>query len=112
MNAVRSNPERQHPRTLYAIGFALSCALVGVLACRSTRATADDCARILDKIVELELHERGFRDPVLLQRKRGEFHRRLGSELIECEGKLMRADAIACVKHATTTEEISHRCLR
>jgi hypothetical protein len=112
MNAVSSNPERQPRRTLYATGFALLCTLFGVLGCRSTRATADDCARILDKIVELELHERGFRDPVLLRRKRDELHRRLGSELIECEGKLMRADAIGCLQHAKTTEEISHECLR
>ncbi|HVW27861.1 MAG TPA: hypothetical protein VHC69_20990 [Polyangiaceae bacterium] len=112
MNTARFSSARKLRRALYAVGFASACSVFGVLGCRSGRATADDCARILDKIVELELHERGFRDPVLLQRKRDELRRRLGSELDECEGKSMRAGAIGCVEHATTTEEISHQCLR
>lgn len=108
ISAALDGARKQRARVLLV---ALLSSL-GAIGCKSARATEHDCDRILDKVVELELHERGFRDPVLLQRKRDEFHRRLRSELIECEGKSMRADAIGCVERATTTEEISHRCLR
>jgi hypothetical protein len=95
---------------------ALALLLVALLslapACSGRRATAEDCARILDRIVELELRERGYRDPVLLERKRRQLRAALGAELEQCRGQRLRAGALECVKRATGAEEISHRCLR
>ena len=92
---------------------ALLIALVAATgACRRRRATAEDCARILDRIVELELRERGYHDRALVERKRRELRRELQAELEHCRGKRLRSDALDCVERATGTEEISHRCLR
>ncbi|MGD0835225.1 MAG: hypothetical protein ABSB49_01105 [Polyangia bacterium] len=80
--------------------------------CYGQRASASDCARILDRIVELELRERGFHDAALLERKRVELRRSLARDLDECRGKPLRRDALACVSRATSSEQISHLCLR
>jgi hypothetical protein len=101
-----------HVRNWSTVAMGTVCAIFLCFGCRSTDATADDCARILDKIVELELRERGFRDRELLNRRRLELRRALGPELRECEGKSMRSGALSCLEHATTTEQISHQCLR
>ena len=82
------------------------------VACGGRRATAKDCARILDRIVELELRERGYHDPALLERKRRELRRSLAAELEHCRGKRLRSDALNCLERASGSEEISHRCLR
>ncbi len=79
--------------------------------CRGATATARDCGEILDRIVQLELEEKGFRDPVLRDRKRREVRQLLASELKECEGKRLSPGALACIRQATNTEKISHECL-
>ncbi len=81
-------------------------------ACRTERATPRLCAEILDRIIELELHERGFRDPALLQRTRDELGHELAPELMACAGMPVRPDTLACVARAASTEALSHRCLR
>jgi len=95
-----------------SLALAALWSLSSALGCRSTRATPDECARILDRIVDLELHERGFRDPALASRKRDDVRRLLAPEIAECAGKPLRSGALACVEHATSTEQISHDCLR
>lgn len=95
-----------------AVALALLLLLSPGFGCRRERATLEQCQEILDRIIQLEMRESGFRDPVLLQRRREEFRRLLAPELKECEGKRMRSDALACVKGASNPEEISHRCLR
>ncbi len=95
-----------------AAALAALLALVTGAACGGRRATAADCARILDRIVELELQERGYRDLALLERRRRELRRSHAPELQQCRGKRLRSDALLCVERATGTEEISHRCLR
>lgn len=109
MTAIaRANQARQSAR---AVATAI-LAITACIGCRRERATANDCARILDKIVELELREQGFRDAELTRRKRDELRRSLAPELRECEGKRLKAGALACVESASTTEQISHHCLR
>jgi hypothetical protein len=95
-----------------ACAFLTLCSIPGTLGCRGSRATASECAQVLDKIVDLELSERGFRDPELARRKRDELRRALGSELAECTGKPIGTGALACVQRATSTEQVSHECLR
>ena len=84
---------------------------LGLLTCRSERATAEDCAVILDRIVALELAEQGYRDPELTRRKQHEFARRFAADLKRCEGLSLPPGARACVEQATSCEEISHVCL-
>lgn len=43
-------------------------ALVAVLAGCSARASREECERILERIVEIELVEQGYRDGALVQR--------------------------------------------
>jgi hypothetical protein len=76
------------------------------------RATPEDCGEIFDRIVEVELHERGFRDPALADLKRKELRTVLASELKECPGKRLKTGALACVRRATSAETMSHECLR
>ena len=85
---------------------------LGAASCRRERATAAQCERILDRIVELELGERGFRDAALARRKKVELRARLGPELRRCQGRLIHREALDCIEQAKNTEEIGHRCLR
>jgi hypothetical protein len=75
------------------------------------RATPEACRAILDRIVELELHEMGYSDPVLAARKRAELEKKLAPELERCHGLRLPADALQCVRRATSAEELTHRCL-
>ena len=104
---MRGYSSAQRPMAL-----ALLLLLTAGLGCRRERATLAQCQEILDRIVQLEMREAGFRDPVLLQQRREELRKLLAPELKECEGKRMRSDALACVRAARSTAEISHRCLR
>ncbi len=94
----------------WTLGLALSIVLAA--GCKRERASAEACGEIFDRIVEVELQEQGFRDPVLARRKREELRGALGSELRRCEGRRLPAGALACVRTAKSTEEISHTCLR
>ncbi len=91
----------------WLFGFAIGCA-----ACRSSRATTQECTEIMDRIVDLELREMGYQDPVLAARKRDELHVLLAPELERCRGRRLPAGALACVRRAATSEDITHRCLR
>jgi hypothetical protein len=88
-------------------------ALAAVLAtgCGARPATRDDCRQILDRLVDLELQEKGFRDPALAGRWRAEAESTHASELAACEGKRLPRGAMACVRAASSSEEINHRCL-
>jgi len=95
---------RTAPALLLATALASGCA--------RERATRADCDALFGRIVEIELLERGFRDPALLERKRQELRRALSGDLAACEGKPLPAGALACARDAATAEEVSHRCLR
>lgn len=90
----------------------LVLALTGAVGCKRQRATLADCQEILDRLVELEMRERGFRDPVLLERRRQELRRVLEPDVRECLGKPISSGALACVRTAPNPEQISHHCLR
>lgn len=86
-------------------------AMLALVGCEA-RATETDCTAILNRIVDLELLEQGFRDPVLAAQKREEMRQALAGRMRGCVGKAIRPDALACVREARSSEEISHRCLR
>lgn len=98
---------RLAPRSRLALAALLCCA-----ACRGEPASAEDCRAILDRIVALELAEQGYRDPALARRKQEGFARSLAAELTACEGLPLPPGARDCVARATSSEQISHECLR
>jgi hypothetical protein len=66
----------------------------------------------MNRLVELELTESGFRDPAVRDRWRVEIGRQLSARLVECEGRRVPDDLAACLERAPTREEIAHGCLR
>ncbi|MES1172504.1 MAG: hypothetical protein ABUL77_04645 [Bacteroidota bacterium] len=80
--------------------------------CHRDVATPDVCSDILDRIIQIELTEQGFRDPALVTRKQAELSRLLAPSLAACANRRLPRGALACVRLARTTEEISHGCLR
>jgi len=91
-----------------AVGIAAACSLSGC----GERSTASDCTFIFDRLVELQLAKRGFRDPALRERKKYELRERLRADLAQCEGHRLPAGARECVARARTVEEVSQKCLR
>jgi hypothetical protein len=79
---------------------------------RAQPATDADCAAILDRLVDLELEARGFRDPALASRWKASARTRFADELAECRGRDLHPDALDCITHAATTEEVVHHCFR
>lgn len=91
----------------------LGLLLAGVgIGCHRERMTAQDCGLILDRITELELAERGFRDPALAVRRKGEMRARLKGELDACVGRSVSRGAMDCALAAPSTEDLTQRCLR
>lgn len=80
--------------------------------CDRPRAVSMDCRVILDRIVEIELREQGYLDPVLARQKKDQIARRLQRELDACIGRPLPPGALACVASADSTESLSHDCLR
>jgi hypothetical protein len=93
--------------------FALGClVLVQSVGCRSPRASPEDCARIFDRMVDVELKELGYRDPILAQLKRKQLKQRFAAEIGKCVGGKLSPHGLSCIESAQTTEQISHVCLR
>ena len=92
-------------------GIAILLAFSSLCGCRGEPATREECRVIFDRVVDLELGEMGYRDPVLAARKKEELARRLERDLEQCVGRRMPARALECVKVAKSAEEVSHRCL-
>ena len=107
------NAEIRSSRSVLTLGifFGVGLALI-LIGCKRDSASAGNCKEVLDKIVELELKEKGFHDPALLERKLAEFRRSFATELRECEGKHLKEGAIACVRQAKSAEQISHQCFK
>lgn len=91
--------------------FALIAALLLTSGCR--RATEQDCERIIDRIVELELAEQGITDPKLVEQRKKETHESKREELLSgCVGKRISESALACIENAKTSKAITEECLR
>jgi hypothetical protein len=87
-------------------------AALGVGGCRRHVATAADCRAVLDRLVELELKESGYRDPGLAPRWQPELARRFEADLRRCQTLRVRDDLPSCLRAAQNPEEIAHRCLK
>jgi hypothetical protein len=89
--------------------------IVGLTAfagCHRHAATDADCRAILDRLVELELKEQGFRDPTLVPRWQNELARRFAGDLRRCRTIRVGDDVAACLLTAQNPEAIAHRCLK
>ena len=80
--------------------------------CERHAATDSDCLAIVHRLVELELTESGFRDPIVRDRWQHEIRAKLSSDLGHCRGRRVPDDLTACLNRARTQEEITHGCLR
>ncbi|HVR64925.1 MAG TPA: hypothetical protein VMU50_23670 [Polyangia bacterium] len=94
------------------LSIALVTAALALSGCRGRPASAEDCRAILDRLIEIELAESGFRDPVLAQRWRRTLQQQLAPQLGGCQRKRVPPELRACLAEARTQEEITHRCLR
>jgi hypothetical protein len=97
-----------HRRPLLPALFLLLAAATA--GCHRRSATPEDCAAVLDRLVELELAESGYRDPALRTRWAREAHRRFARELEACPGLLVNNRLPACLAAARTSEAIVHVC--
>ncbi|HTA19545.1 MAG TPA: hypothetical protein VK989_09645 [Polyangia bacterium] len=80
-------------------------------ACGRRAATAADCRALLERMIDVELDESGFRDPVLRARSRENLGHRFALDLERCKDLTVPRNLRACLATARTTEEIAHRCL-
>jgi hypothetical protein len=95
-------------------GVLPAVALLATLAsCNGGRPATDaDCSALLDRLVEIEAHERGFQDPALVDRWRAGARAKYAAELASCRGRRLQPSALGCAAKATTAEEVARRCLR
>jgi hypothetical protein len=92
--------------------FVLVVAVAAAPGCRRHPASEVDCQQVLDRIVELELREQGYRDAVLRTRWQRELEHRFAPGLKRCRGLEVRNDLRACLAAAQSSEEITHHCLK
>jgi hypothetical protein len=84
----------------------------GPAGCRGRAATAEDCRAVVERLVELELAESGFRDPTIVARWKRTLGARLAPELMRCEGRRVPAELRTCLASAPNAEAITHGCLK
>lgn len=93
------------------IVFAALSAILVVGGCR--RATEQDCERIIDRIVELELKDQGITNPELVEERKAETRAKKREELLSgCVGKRISESALKCIDDAETAKDITEKCLR
>jgi hypothetical protein len=109
---MRASPRHEKKQTRQHRAGLLVILLAGLAGCHKRPATHDDCLAVIDRLVELELTESGFHDPVVTRRWTEELRRQLAPHLARCEGRRVPENLRACLTTAHFPEEIEHRCLR
>jgi hypothetical protein len=89
----------------------LAFVTAGSSGCHQHRATTEDCHAVLDRLVEIELNESGYRDPILHARWRDELERWFSADVDRCRGRKIRDDFRSCLKKVKTSEQVAQRCL-
>ena len=102
---------KRSPRIGRIFSLATLASLVLLGGCHRHAATAADCRAILDRLVELELKEQGYRDPALVPRWKDELARRFEDDLVRCRTLRVSDSLTACLQAAQNAEEIAHRCV-
>ncbi|MGA7744465.1 MAG: hypothetical protein WBP56_22325 [Polyangia bacterium] len=92
--------------------FVLIVVVAVASSCHRRPASEEDCKNVLNRLIELELNESGYRDAVLRARWQQELGHRFAPDLKRCRGLEVRNDLHACLATAQSSEEITHRCLK
>jgi hypothetical protein len=92
--------------------FVLALALAASSGCNRHRAAPADCIAVLDRLVDLELTESGYRDPVVRARWQANLRRRLAPDIEQCRGMSVPNDLISCLSTTKGAEDLTHRCLK
>lgn len=88
-------------------------ALFAVAVCGCQQASTEQCERIVERIVQLELKQQGIRSPALLEKRTKETLAQKKHQWLEgCVGQRISQTAIDCINRATTPEQITDSCLR
>ena len=96
-------------RTALALLVVSSLALVGC----GHPASRAECEQILDKVVELELASQNIKDPTLVAQRKEDTRKAKGDALMNrCVGRKITDKALACVRTATSYDQINDVCLR
>jgi hypothetical protein len=103
---------RSGVRAGVGMGGAFLVLLLACSSCERRRATVDECAHIFDRLVAVELAERGLHDPVLSERRAQALRQKLAGERTACVGRPLGTGALSCIEKALNAEEIVHGCLK
>ena len=91
-----------------ALGF---CVAIG--GCRRGHPASEaECALLLDRMVDLELEERGFHDPALAAHWHAQARTRFREDLAACRGRALPPGALDCLGKAHSAERAAHDCFR
>jgi hypothetical protein len=98
--------------TLFVAPLAACALLLGLSACGHP-ASKEECEVIVDKIIEIQTKETGMTDPARVDAAKKDARAKVGDDLLpKCVGKKIRDSALACIKNASTVQQITDICLQ
>jgi hypothetical protein len=106
--ARTSGPTRGARATAWAA--LLLVGLGGIGGC-GRKASAEDCALLLDRNVEVALKSMNVTDPAAVQKKKDEIRGEMKGDMKDCVGKRITDGMLACVRKADTPSAIDS-CMR
>ena len=107
-----TSPHRR-PSASFRAHLGALAALVSLASGCGHPATEQECQEILDKVVELELRGQNVTDPATLAQRKATTREARGKDLLPgCTGRKITDQAMACIRGATSYDEIDNRCLR
>jgi hypothetical protein len=89
----------------------LACCAWLASGCEARLTRADECEAILDRIVELELTARGFRDPALAARAKASLRHDLAPDFERCRVRPWDPAHAGCVHSSNSVDELRRHCL-
>ena len=75
------------------------------------KASAEDCALLLDRNVEVALRSMNVTDPAAVQKKKDEIRGEMKGDMKDCVGKRITDGMLACVRKAETPAALDS-CMR
>ena len=91
----------------------LACVALAFASACGHPASRVECEQILDKVVELELGAQNVHDAATIAERKEKVRKERGEALMpKCVGKKITDAAMACVRGATTYDQINDMCLR
>ncbi len=92
------------------LAVSLALAALAFTGC-GRRATAADCQLILDRSVELQMKEMDKTDPDAIAKRQALLRTELEGEMKDCVGRTISDKMMACVRGATSSNELE-KCVR